>query len=347
MIIKIDRKYTGRNNIIINLDNNKDIEDITYSTNSITHNLNDILRIEKIGKLDILSKQYINLLRTLNINDIDPCLLPTIIGKDNTRKALEDIKIKISMLKNRNLSYYNNFYNQRCDLTSMIEDGVYSHSSTVTGRSTIKKGTNYLTMKKQDRKNIKSVFPGGKIIEIDIVSLEPRILSKFNNYEFVDDVYIHIAKILNIDISQRKKIKLGLLAIIYGASFNTVKKLSGLNNKECQIIKEYFKIDELYRHLININSGEGKFENMYGRPIFESSAVINHFIQSSAADCAQLAFNQFLKKHDSKKFRLIAVIHDAIIVDCHPSIISNFTDTYIINEEFLNIKLPVKAEILS
>ena len=97
----------------------------------------------------------------------------TFLGEfEVTRKALEDIKIKISILKNRNLSYYNNFYHQRCQLTSMIEDGVYSHSSTVTGRSTIKKGTNYLTMKKQDRKNIKSVFPGGKIIEIDILGFD-------------------------------------------------------------------------------------------------------------------------------------------------------------------------------
>jgi hypothetical protein len=347
MIIKIDRKYTGKNDTIINLDNNKDIENIIYSTDSITHNLNDILKIENIENLFKLDKKYNNLLKTLNIDYIDPCLLPLMVGKCNIHKILQDIKTKINILKNRNLSYYNYFYHQRCELTGMIKDSIYSHCSTVTGRSTIKKGTNYLTMKKQDRKNIKSIFTGGKIIEIDIVSLEPRILSKFNEYEFVDDVYNHVAKILNTNIVQRKKIKLGLLAIIYGASFNTVKKLSGLNSKECKTIKEYFKIDKLYKYLIDKNSNEGKIENMYGRPIFNSSALINHFIQSSAADCAQLAFNQFLKKHDNKKFRLIAVIHDSIIVDCHPNIISKFTDTYMISEEYLNIKLPIKSEILS
>ena len=348
MIIKIDKKYTGKKDINIVLNDNIEKSKLIYSTNDDNYSLNDIMKIENITPLNKLENIYYNLYKSLNIDKEEAShLLSSMIGSHNTNKNLIDIKIKINELKSRNLNYYNEFYYQRCQLTEMIEVSVYSHSSTITGRSTIKKGINYLTMKKEDRKNIKSQFKGGKIIEMDIVSLEPRILCKFNEFEFIEDVYTHVSDLLNVNNIYRKKIKLGLLAIIYGASYNTVKKLSGLNSKECQKIKEYFKIDELKNILKKEIAKKSKIENMYGRPIFNSSALINHFIQSSAADCAQLAFMQYLKNKNRQKFKLIAVIHDAIIIDCHPSMISKFIDTYMISEEYLNINLPVKAKVIA
>ena len=54
----------------------------------------------------------------------------------------------------------------------------YSLSKSVTGRMTINQGPNVLTMRKSDRSIFKSRHDNGAIVEIDIVSAEPRVAVK-------------------------------------------------------------------------------------------------------------------------------------------------------------------------
>lgn len=336
MIINIERKYTGSKDINIKLLDNEEI---------IYNNINDLLKIESIEKLDNLNNYYSYLFKQLNLTCVKD--IGVIIGKSNVEKHLCHIKNCLNELKNRDLTYYENHFWQRLKLTEMISDSTYDHAGTVTGRSRILDGINYLTMKKEKRENIKTSFQGGKIIEIDIVSLEPRILCNYNKMQNFKDVYNHTKKILNLGHLNRDTIKLGLLAIIYGAGKSTVKKLSGIDYITMQKIKDYFKVEKLNNLLTKSIEEKGYFRNMYNRPIFSKNALVNHFIQSSAADCAQLAFYQYLVEKDKEFFKLIAVIHDAIIIDAHPRLIDDFMNTYKINEKHLKINLPVKAEIIA
>jgi hypothetical protein len=97
-------------------------------------------------------------------------------------------------------------------------------------------------MKKEDRNKLTSSFKKGAIFEIDIVSLEPRFFLKyFKNIE-VNDVYAHVANSILNNSNSRNKIKLGLLATIYGAGQSTVKKLTGLSSSDYNKIIDYFEV---------------------------------------------------------------------------------------------------------
>ena len=109
----------------------------------------------------------------------------------------------------------------------------YSLFNTVTGRMTIRSGLNLLTLKKENRNMIGSSFEDGKILEIDIKNLEPRILMGMFNKEVPDDIYTWIAQTVldkngykdnEIDATQRNFIKELTFKILYGASMHTIKK---------------------------------------------------------------------------------------------------------------------------
>ena len=225
----------------------------------------------------------------------------------------------------------------------------YDHSSSLTGRSKCFGNVNFLTMKKSERRHIKSKYKNGKIIELDIKSLEPRVMCKINNLKLADDIYTYIASNIIFSEKKRKDVKLGILAIIYGANFKTVSKLSGLSQSESIKIKSYLKVDELNRKLKRQYEINNHIKNYYNRPIFskDNSALVNHYIQSTAADCAQLAFYNYLKNIDHSKFNLIAVIHDAVILDVHPDMCENIIATPYIYESRLDIKLPLKSEVIN
>jgi hypothetical protein len=343
MIIEIDKNYLGNKNIKLNLSNDK----LLYSTNSKHFNFNELLVIENIERLDNLFIKYNKLFKCINIDNTDNLDMTNILGRNIIDKHIDDVKRKIVQFKNRNLKYYNEFYWKRCALTKMISDTKYDHYSTVTGRSKILSGNNIIIMKKKDRNNIKSRFKQGRIIEIDIVSLEPRILSKFINLPYSEDVYLSTVQRLNLKSESRKKVKLGLLAIMYGAANETVKKLSGLSKENINEIRKYYKINELKFKLEEEYKENNLIRNMYDRPVNSNKSIINYFIQSSAADCAQIAFYDYLNKLDKNYFHLIGVIHDAIIIDAHPKLIDFFANTYMLKEDYLNINLPVKAKVLS
>jgi hypothetical protein len=201
-------------------------------------------------------------------------------------------------------------------------------------------------MKKEHRKNITSRYRNGRIYEIDIVSLEPRIACKIMRNEEYDDIYNHISKNIISKGYSRKNVKLGLISTLYGAKDETVKKLSGLDRESVKQIKEWFRVKDLYNNLICRYEEEQKITNYYGRNIYSKNAIINHYIQSSSVDSAMIGFNNFLKYFNSG-VDLIAIIHDAIIIDVHPDHFVNVENTYYINDHILKMNLPVKMEILS
>ena len=74
--------------------------------------------------------------------------------------------------------------------------------------------------------------------------------------------------------------------------------------------------------------------------------MINHYIQSSSVDSAMIGFSNFINEQ-KEGVNLIAIIHDAIIIDVHPSQFKNIEDTYFVYDNILDIKLPVKVERIS
>ena len=193
------------------------------------------------------------------------------------------------------------------------------------------------------KKEIESKFSGGKIFEIDIVSLEPRVLMKILEKDDVDDVYMHIKSTLGLS-GDRRSIKIGIISCIYGGANRTVSKLSGLKNRDIKAIKEYFQLSFLNKRLKKENEALDKIVNCYGRNIYNPTSLINNYIQSSAADCACLAFDSLLNLFDGKKINTIAFIHDSILIDSHPNhfdFISSLENMY---EDKMGLRLPIKSK---
>jgi hypothetical protein len=346
----VSKKFSGLDkDIKINyLENNWDLDDKYF-------NLNYILRLENIKEIEKIEKKYNNLLSSLNLknNKVDYISL---LGKHNIRNYLNTIKDAINNLKFKFNTRYEEVLNTRLNLVSNIttcyfndsdyQKPEYDNHSSLTGRTKVTSGLNFLVMKKSDRKNLTSKFKNGRIYEIDIVSLEPRIMCKLTRNEEYHDIYDHVLKNVIKESCNRKNVKLGLISTLYGAKPETVKKLSGLSRTSVTLIREWFQVEQLLKKLQNDYEKKDRLTNFYGRNIYSNNAMINHYIQSSSVDSAMIGFDDFCNTH-KEGVNLIAIIHDAIIVDVHPDQFKNIENTYSVYDHILDIKLPVKIERLS
>jgi hypothetical protein len=191
---------------------------------------------------------------------------------------------------------------------------LYSQA-TSTGRLKVVEGPKILTISRQDRKVISSRFSDGRILQVDFVSLEPRVaLYSVGQNPGSDDVYEWIARSVGSNLS-RSKVKVPTLSILYGqAARNDDPVSSSLREK----IGAIFRVNDLRERVTS-----GRFTNGYGRPLeqVEDRLVISHFVQSTAVDVALLGFRKLLADLSSNVGNGIVpifVLHDALILDVSP-----------------------------
>lgn len=347
-MLLIEKDFSG-----LSKDINIDYLESNWSLLDKDYNLNYLLSLENIDNIESINKKYRKMLRLINS---DYSSLDMLLGNNRIKDNLKELKNKINIFKSRFNKRYEKVFNIRQELVSKISTSfldnddyiipVYDNHSSVTGRTKITSGYNFLVMKKADRKKINSRHKGGRIYEIDIVSLEPRIACKIIRNEEYDDIYNYISNNVLSGKHDRKNVKLGLISTLYGAKSSTVKKLAGLNDISVKKIKDWFDISNLYDRLNEEYQTNNKITNYYGRNVYSQNALINHYIQSSSVDSAMIGFNNFIS-NQQRGVDLIAIIHDAIIIDVHPDQFKNIEDTYFVYDDILNMNLPVKIERLS
>jgi DNA polymerase I-like protein with 3'-5' exonuclease and polymerase domains len=235
---------------------------------------------------------------------------------------------------------------------------VYSQTRTATGRLTTVRGPNILTLKKSYRKILKSRYKNGAIVQVDFVSLEPRVLLSFLEKDCPRDIYKHVCKQVfggNID---RQKAKILTLGMIYGLSSKSLADRLEVEHAQAKRyaknIKAFFGLQALTKSLIN-SASSGKIKNVYGRHIDISRdpayVIINRFVQSSAADAALLSFyklvTRLIKKSD--EIKPIFLIHDAILFDVSSKgfeILNNELTDGLFVPKFHN-KFPVDIQVIT
>jgi hypothetical protein len=220
-----------------------------------------------------------------------------------------------------------------------LTQSCYNHTDSVTGRVKITSGTNFLTMKKTKKSDLKAkkdYFLG----EIDIKSCEPNLLYHILYGHAKNDIYKLTSNKNNIN---RSKIKLAVISTLYGAKVEKAKKLSGLSSKEIIKIRKLFKVDEINDYLENEFTQNKKIINMYGRSLYDNNCLINHWVQSSAADYCLLAFKKIVDQYD---FEVKAIIHDAIIFEIHKKDKQVFNKIEKVTDPISNISLPIDKRIL-
>ncbi len=322
--------------------------------------LNESVTIGNEGKL--ISINYLNKIRhTLQIEKIkskyryfekimshlvdNQMFFDNLLSKKNKNDYMNYLKLEIENTKKYVNKYFLNVFPERLSFFEKIvqlencSQTIYDHN-TVTGRLKIINGTNFLTMKKENRKNLKHQNESRKIYEIDFKSCEPNFYLKSQNINYEnEDVYDFLKCKFKIE-GARDNLKRGILAIMYGAGTDTVAKISKINTSQIKMIKSYMKIDEFHKKLKLEHEEKGFICNFYGRPLLSSTNLLNHWVQSSTADYCILSFNELLKIPNTE---IHGVIHDAVIISTLNNTIENLKS---LSEPKSNIKIPVESILL-
>ena len=208
---------------------------------------------------------------------------------------------------------------------SMADPVSYSHR-TATGRLTISGGPRILTLQKSHRKILSSRYDGGRVYQIDFVSLEPRVLRLLRSGEAPSDIYGSIAERLKgVD---RRHAKLATLKSLYGASSQSVREEIGADApKLMREINDYFGLESLRRRIVE--SDEPR--NFWGRPIPEARdphLAISHYAQSTAVDVSLMGFSKIMDRIETEDLLVqpVFVLHDALLIDCHPDSIARMRE---------------------
>ena len=299
------------------------------SCDTIDHlTLSRYFTINRVDMKSLYEKNY-KMLKVLNLDSSDH-YSDFVPEKIRSQHVLE---FKNLIQENSISSYYFDVLSKRYELTKEIKDSTYDHSSSITGRMKITGGVNYLTLKKEKRKDI-DIGKNRVLWEIDVKSCEPALLHSILYKETPDDIY----SLFGNDIP-RNKIKIAVISSIYGSSLERVRKLTGMPREKIKEIHDHFQLKKIKKEIISEFEEHGVFYNLYGRPIFDISSPVNYWLQSSAADFCCLAFLNLIQRTN---FKLIACIHDAIILDIKTSDTQALSKVNCIYDPISNIKLRVE-----
>lgn len=250
-------------------------------------------------------------------------------AKINTEKFLENLE--------------KNFGDGDAIKTFVPENGYtskiyYDRLNTITGRLTVYKGPNILTLKREYRHMLESRFGDkGKIYYLDYSSLEPRLLlSTTNKKDIPQDIYQHVINELDINDKNitREAIKQVILTKIYGGSDDLIKhnlkSSSNIRHPEdiIKLVTIYFNIEDLKKKLSEeyYSNNGSHIMNAYDKPVLcpdtQPYKLINYYIQSTGVDVAMLGFTNIINKINlleelHNHIIPVFLLHDAILFDIH------------------------------
>lgn len=209
-----------------------------------------------------------------------------------------------------------------------VKKTVYNRFGTRTGRMTVSSGPDILTLKREHRNMLKSVYGyKGVIAYIDFSSLEARVILHESGRRFdKGDIYEKISVDLFANKWPRNTVKLAVLAELYGVS---KKKLQEILSCPCEedidaflsCIRAYFDVDTLLKKIKKDYVQNGSVENRYGRrlnvPEPSDSMLLNTYVQSTGVDVSLLGFYSIvnLLERKLKSVRPLYLLHDALIID--------------------------------
>ncbi len=335
-------------NIIISKDYSLFGKNINFNVaeKGITVNISTLSEIRKLSNLPEIKKviEYYSGLSVLNVSGSFEYI--SLIGNKKSKDYANYIKEKINETLPMITSYHTLIYPQRKKCYEglerlyfdgkLLETPTYNHCG-VTGRTSIVKGHNYLTMKKGDRKKLR--HKDKVLVEVDFKSCEPFFFLKSQNIEIPgDDVYFWLMEKYNINNIERDKLKRGILSLIYGANTYTTSKIMQLELKTVEKIKDDIGINDLEDRLKKEFDKNGFILNYYGRPITSNNNLVNYWIQSSTVDYCSLAFKQF---YEANNIKPCFFIHDSMTFCVDASRLQSIINKNKIKEKISNITIPI------
>jgi hypothetical protein len=328
---------------------------ITDSSNDVSiEDLNSYRKLSNLAEIKSFKENFYSFSEELNIkNDCVrwDLLLGNSLCKDHEAKILRDIKYSIDkftsyhtdILERRKILYENLIQISGPD-GSDLEIPIYSHNG-VTGRTTIKKGYNFLTSKKDFRKGCKSNKKNKFLVSVDFKACEPNLYLRAIGKNISNpDIYEFLSSELGLETKDRSTLKRGILSVLYGASDSTSSKILGSKRDSLRKIKEFFRIEETTAYLKEEFKRSNTIYNLYGRPIHSDKSILNKWIQSSAVDFCSLAFLNFVEE-----FNLSAcyLVHDDMVIEADKDQYNKIKNKKDLFEPKSNLSLPVEITVLS
>ena len=223
----------------------------------------------------------------------------------------------------------------------------YTQTSTVTGRLIVKSGPEILRLNKELKSMIKSRYKGGKVIQFDYVSLEPRLALLIAGHSVSEDVYSDINKLVFENKFTRDIVKISTLSIMYGAGGESLQEKVELSLEECKNIikklKEFFGIHDMSKKLSKEYRRDKIIRNYFNRALYSESGaghrLFNNFIQSTAVDCAMMGFWNICQLWKGTKVLPLFLIHDNFGLDFPPELLTdeNIEKTKMVGGEIPNL----------
>lgn len=198
----------------------------------------------------------------------------------------------------------------------------YSHA-TATGRLTVQEGPRILTLQKEHRRILSSRFDGGRMMQVDFISLEPRVLRLLRDGFAPIDIYSDVSERLG-GAASRRQVKLATLKLLYGSSrAGVTEEIGAVGSKVIRGIEDYFGLHPLRARLQSELSRGGMIRSMWGRPLPEATEthlLVSHYTQSTAVDVALLGFGDLVDRVNEQDLDVVPsyVLHDALLLDVHP-----------------------------
>lgn len=232
----------------------------------------------------------------------------------------------------------------------------YDRFSTRTGRLTIVDGPNFLVLKKDNRSMLKSSFENGRVVSLDFKALEARIvLAEAGKYSDASDIYSDISTNQFRGILPRDVVKTAVLAELYGISRGSLRSRLGVSEQKLDtfidVIRDYFKVEDLRCRLKEQSGSSGKIINRFGRPLNvpegQDNLLVNTFAQSSGVDVSLLGFDKILSRLGSEGIRPLFILHDAIVLDVREDRIEDVKAIKDVEVPTYDSRFPLKFEHLN
>ena len=205
------------------------------------------------------------------------------------------------------------------DLNLMCEPPTYSHA-TATGRLTVKSGPKILTLQRDHRRILSSRFVSGQMMQVDFVSLEPRVLRLLKAGDAPKDLYSDISERIGGG-STRQQVKRAVLRCLYGSSSAGIAdEIGDGGSRLVKEVEDYFGLKALQARLLAELKLNGIIKSHWGRPLREatnSHLLVSHFTQSSAVDVSLMGFGALFDRIKEDDLDVIPcfVLHDALLLD--------------------------------
>lgn len=207
---------------------------------------------------------------------------------------------------------------------------IYSHA-TSTGRLTVKSGPKILTLQKEHRRILTSRFDGGRMMQVDFVSLEPRVLRLLAEGSAPIDIYSDVSTRLG-GAANRRQVKLATLKMLYGSGrAGITEDVGSISPKAIRGIEDYFGLPRLRASLQAQLGRDGAIKSRWGRPLPEATEthlLVSHFTQSTAVDVALGGFGDMVERFEIEDLDIVPcyVLHDALLLDVHPGSMSRLEE---------------------